>query len=348
MQKKPLAIILIIAIITTATALIMHRLNKKNWKYNTEKIWKDFQANDVTSFTITDSNGQIIIHKQTTGWYIKNRYNYPIDFNKITTFLRTIEAMKPVETVRISKRQYSRLQLQDPTKNPKSQAIKIEFTLNNNNKKIIYLGKLDYVQQKQLPQQPIKKIATGRFIRFPNKKIVCKMDKIFQNIDSQTKHWIHNIIGFGKIQAITSRENNKTIWKLIPIPQAKNLIPTIKYKNARLNIPQIITIQRCLTWLSITDIADPTLPNTITGLNNPHQFILEEQSGIIYTLSFGNHTKNGVYLTIKLTITPKQAKNPKLKKFIKEQSIDKQIYIADQGYEKLKYFPKQGFFIFDQ
>ena len=117
MKGKQLAIVLVLLVALGGVALFLNQRNSASWS-NTATTSSDkilnFQLNDVSKATIKDSGAELNLVKIEDVWRVKERVDYPADFDKVSALLRKLWELRPVQDVKIGPSQLGRLQLTEP------------------------------------------------------------------------------------------------------------------------------------------------------------------------------------------------------------------------------------------
>ena len=117
MKGKQLAIVLILLVALGGVALFLNHRESATWS-NTATISRDkildFQLNDVSKATIKDNGVELNLVKIEDTFRVKERVDYPADFSKVSSLLRKLWELRPVQDVKIGPSQLGRLQLTEP------------------------------------------------------------------------------------------------------------------------------------------------------------------------------------------------------------------------------------------
>ena len=117
MKGKQLAIVLVLLVVLGGIALFLNRRNSASWSNTaTTSSGKvlDFPLNDVSQVTIKESGAELNLAKKDDIWTVKERADYPADFDKVSALIRKLWELKPVQDVKIGPSQLARLQLTEP------------------------------------------------------------------------------------------------------------------------------------------------------------------------------------------------------------------------------------------
>ena len=124
MKGRQLAIILVLLVAVGGIALFLSRRNEATWSNSAtggDSKLLNFELNDVTQVTIRRAGTEVNLAKQQDVWTVRER-DYPADFDRVSTLIRTLWEMRPVQDVKIGASQLGRLQLTEPTNDANSSA----------------------------------------------------------------------------------------------------------------------------------------------------------------------------------------------------------------------------------
>lgn len=117
MKGKQLALVLVLLVALGAIALFLNQRNSASWSESaTTSSGKvvDFQLNDVTQVTIREGTAELSLVKKDDVWGVKERADYPAAFDKVSSILRKLWELRPVQDVKVGPSQLGRLQLEEP------------------------------------------------------------------------------------------------------------------------------------------------------------------------------------------------------------------------------------------
>src|ERR1700730_1212167 len=117
MKGKQLALVLVLLVVLGGAALFLNHRNSASWSSTaTTSSGKvlDFPLNDVSQVTIKESGAELTLVKKDDIWTVKERADYPADFDKVSALMRKLWELRPVQDVKVGPSQLARLQLTEP------------------------------------------------------------------------------------------------------------------------------------------------------------------------------------------------------------------------------------------
>src|SRR5436853_120231 len=198
MKGRQLAIVLILLVALGAVALFLSKRESTSWS-NTATTSNDkilnFQLNDVSKATIKDSGVELNLVKIEDTWRVKERVDYPADFGKVSSLLRKLWELRPVQDIKIGPSQLGRLQLTEPGQGSGNGTLIDLKGAGDKRLAALLLGK-KYLKNPDQPASEGGGIAVGRYVMGqdgPNRAYL--VSDTFD--ESQTKHepWLNRDSG---------------------------------------------------------------------------------------------------------------------------------------------------------
>ncbi|MEQ1858383.1 MAG: DUF4340 domain-containing protein [Chthoniobacteraceae bacterium] len=116
MKGKQLALLLLVAAIGGAWLLVSKR-KQSAWSDTTAGAGKvvEFPINDVAHVLIKDTSAELNLVKKADAWTVKERADYPANFEAVGSLLRKLWELKTVQEVKVGASQLPRLELDEKT-----------------------------------------------------------------------------------------------------------------------------------------------------------------------------------------------------------------------------------------
>src|SRR5438093_9387660 len=166
MKGKQLALVLVLLIAIGGVALVLNRRNAASWSNTAtsagDKILK-FPLNDVSHVTIKASGTELNLVKKDEVWRVKERADYPADFDKVSALIRKIWELRPVQDVKIAPSQLGRLQLAEPGQDANSSTLLDLKGAGDKQLAALLLGK-KHLRNSDQAFGPSAGIPTGRYV----------------------------------------------------------------------------------------------------------------------------------------------------------------------------------------
>src|ERR1043166_1491489 len=117
MKGKQIVILLALVAIIGAVEFFVNRHSQSEWSESAAPAGAkvvDFPVNDVARVTLHGPNGQIDLAKKNNIWVVEQKADYPANFERVSTLIRNLWELHPVQELKVGPSQYSRLELVEP------------------------------------------------------------------------------------------------------------------------------------------------------------------------------------------------------------------------------------------
>jgi hypothetical protein len=292
MKGKQLLVVLVLLAALGGVALFLNSRSTASWSSASTTSGNkvlDFPLNDVTQATIKDKNAELSLVKKDDVWGVKERADYPADFEKVSALLRKLWELRPVQDVKVGPSQLSRLELTAPGQGPDSGTL-IDLK-GEGDKRIegLLLGK-KHLRNPDQPPDEGGGMAMGRYVMAEDgSNRVYLVADTFDEIVSTPSQWLsREFIKVDKPKSITVTGtgpgvNYKVIhdgptspWKLVdPKP------------GEELDGSKVAAVSSQFASPSFTDVLPPDAPASETGLDKPSTVQIETFDGFVYDIRIG-------------------------------------------------------------
>jgi hypothetical protein len=341
MKGKQLAIVLVLLVVLGGIALFLNRRNSASWSSTaTTSSGKvlDFQLNDVAHVAIKESGAELNLARKDDIWTVKERADYPADFDKISALIRKLWELKPVQDVKIGPSQLARLQLTEPAPGSSNGTLLDLKGAGDKRLAALLLGKKNL----RNPDQPASEgggIASGRYVMAQDGSTrVFLVADTFDEIQMKPEQWLNR--DFVKV------ENPKSItvtgttpakdWKIVRDAAASpwklvNAKPGEELDNAKAS-----GVASIFTAAGFADVLAPDAPLAETGLDKPSTVRIETFDNFVYELRIGRLMGENypVLVSVKAELpkerTPAADEKPEDKAKLDQEFQTKQKQLSDK------------------
>jgi hypothetical protein len=292
MKGKQLAIVLVLLVVLGGVALFLNHRNSASWSDTaTTSSGKllDFPLNDVSQLTIKESGTELNLAKKDDVWTVKERADYPADFDKVSALIRKLWELKPVQDVKVGPSQLARLQLTEPTPGANSSILLDLKGAAGKRLAALLLGKKNLRD----PDQPASEgggNASGRYVMGQDgSNRVFLVTETFEEIQMKPEQWLSR--DFIKI------ENPKSIavtgtapamnWKLVRDAAASPWKLGDAKPGEELDNAKASGVASIFTHGSFADVLAADAPVAETGLDNPSTVRIETFDNFVYEMKVG-------------------------------------------------------------
>ena len=336
MKGKQLAVILILLAVLGGVALFLYSRNTSSWSKTataTEGKILTFPLNDVSHLTIKDSGAELNLVKKDEVWKVKERFDYPADFDKVAGLIRKLWELHPAQDVKIGPSQLGRLQLTEPANDSNSGTL---VDLRENDQKrltALLLGK-KHLRESDQSFAPGGGIPAGRYVMaLDGSNRVFLVSETFDQVQTKSEQWLsREFIKVGTPKSIAvaganpamnwklARETDSGPWKLVDAKRGEELDTTKASSLAAL-----------LANPTFVDVLDPKTAPTETGFDRPSTTRIETFDNFIYELRIGKLM--GDNYPVFVTVT---AELPKDRAPVKDEKSEDKAMLDQQFQAKRK------------
>jgi hypothetical protein len=292
MKGKQLAIVLVLLVVLGGVALFLNHRNSASWSESaTTSSGKvlDFPLNDVSQVTIKESGTELNLAKKGDVWTVKERADYPADFDKVSALLRKLWELKPVQDVKVGPSQLARLQLTEPAAGSASSTLLDLKGAAGKRLAALLLGKKNLRD----PDQPASEgggMASGRYVMGQDgSNRVFLVSDTFEEIQMKPEQWLSR--DFIKI------ENPKTIaftgatpamnWKLVRDAVTSLWRLADPKPGEELDNAKAAGVASIFVYGNFADVLAADAAVAETGLDKPSTVRIETFDNFVYELKIG-------------------------------------------------------------
>lgn len=292
MKGKQVAIILLLLLALGAIALFLNQRNAASWSESaTTSSGKvvDFQLNDVTQVTIREGTAELSLVKKDDLWGVKERADYPAAFEKVSSILRKLWELRPVQDVKVGPSQLGRLQLEEPGQGA-GKGILVDLKgVGDKRLAALLLGKKHLKNQEQ-PAVEGGGFPMGRYVMGldgANKAFL--VSDTLDEVQTKPEQWLSrdfvrvenpkSIAVAGTAAGVNwklTRDLATAPWKLTDLKPGEDL------DNSKAS-----AVASLFMSPSFTDVLPPDAPVSETGLDKPSTVKIETFDGFSYEFRIG-------------------------------------------------------------
>ncbi len=343
MNRKQLTLLIVVGAILGGLGWVAYRKQAQPYKESTQKmggkVLPDFPLNEIDQIVIKQPGAELHLAKANDIWVVKDRADYPANFDSISDLLRKFWDLKVVKPVKTGPSRLPALELVTPDKGP---GTLVEFK-DKSGKLVnsVLLGAKSMKESNDPSPYGGGGYPDGRYVMVGSDvQSVALVTEPFSNVEAKPEAWLNkDWFKVEKLKSISvvaaaptnnwklSRESETGEWKLA---DAKG--------DESLDTGKSGTVTSALSYPSFNDLATNSAPDA-TGLDNPTTATLETFDGFTYTARVGAKTgeENHYFQVAVAGNFPKERTPDKDEKPEDKEKLDKEF--ADQQkalQEKLK------------
>jgi hypothetical protein len=330
MNSRQLTLILLIAIVVGAIGWFLFHRGARSWE--TQPTAGDgkviqFPLNDVAQITIKDGSGEVNLVRKADLWVVRERADYPANFEQVSRFLQKVWNLKPVQTLQVGPSQLARFDLVEPAKDAKNSGTLLQLK-NKDEKQVAALLAGKQYLKKSTQSFGRGEFPAGRYV-MPEKdsKRVSLLSDPLQDLVTKPERWLNkDFIKIEKPKTIALagatpaqqwklvRENESAVWKFADAKAGEEL------DNAKAQ-----PLASSVSSLSFTDVLDPQ-----TNLDHPSTVTIETVDGFVYTLKIGQLKGESYPVTVSVEAQPPAPASPAPNEKPEEQKKTREEKLAKE------------------
>ena len=343
MNRKQLTLLIVVGAVLSGLGWVAWQKQQAPYKESTQKmgakLLPNFPLNDVEQVVIKQTQGELVLAKKDDQWVVKQRGDYPANFNNISDLIRKFWELKVVKPVKTAPSRLPVLELVSPDKGP---GTLVEFK-DKAGKPItsVLLGAKSMKEAAADSPFGGGGYPDGRYVMVgSDAQTVALVTEPFSNVEPKPEDWLNkDWFKAEKLKAVTvtalqatnnwkiSRETETGEWKLA---DAK--------KDEQLDSSKSSGAGSVFSYPSFTDLATNSSPE-VTGLDKPVIAKVETFDGFTYTAKIGGKSGEENYY-FQLSVAgdlPKERTPGKDEKPEDKERLDKEFKEKTQKLdEKLK------------
>ena len=305
MSSRQLTLLLVVALVLGATGWLLFHRGARSWESpanaGNDKVLA-FPLNDVAHITINDGTSELNLVNQQEQWVVRERANFPANFEQVRRLLQKIWNLKPVQTLQVGPSQFARLDLVAPAKEPKGGTLLDLKDKNDKRIAALLIGK-EYLRKSNQSFGPAD-VPAGRYVmpEDGSQRVFLVADPL-PEVVTKTERWIaHDFVKIEKPKSISlvgttaamqwkiQRETESADWRFAEAKPGVEIDPT-----------KVSSLAGTLSNLSFADVLDPKATPESTGLDKPATATIETFDGFTYVLAIGMPREEKYPVTIAVT-----------------------------------------------
>lgn len=303
MNRKQFSILFAVLVILSGLVWSLKKSDESSWTQTANRVGQtlvlNFPINDVANIHIDNGHTSVTLTKKEGQWRVKERGDYPANFNMISDFLLKIQDQKIIQSDAINAEQRPDLYLIEPIKD-KPSGIVVELQ-DANAKQIarLLLGK------RVMKKGPTgAEVPAGRYVMVAaDEKTAALVSDVLLETEPKPEIWIvKDFARADKIKAMAFNADDGTnVWKMQRDKEGgdwrlDDVKPSEKFDNTRGT-----SAVNAISMLSFTDVVASTA-SIDTGMDKARTFVADTFDGPTYTFRIGNASgEDNQYIGVSVT-----------------------------------------------
>ncbi len=315
MKKNTLITLIVVAVVVIGLAVWTSPAKRNTAQSQVGKlIFKDIALNDIEAVTIQSASSTATLAKVSDSWVAPDKYSYPADFGKIRDSLVKISELKIGQVVLLDEKQKSKLKLSPPgSSTPTDRAGTLVTLSGSGNREIASLLLGETRERKPTPRSDFPYgggYPDGRYVSPDKGKTVYLVSDTLSDITPQIRDWLEteilNVSG-SDVQSISIRHPDKPELRLSRATEGSSLAVEGLAPDEETDTTKLYSLESALSYLRFADIADPSLPDSETGLDKPTVFEATTKKGQVFMARVGASPTNRTERYVRFDVALKPA-----------------------------------------
>jgi hypothetical protein len=293
MKGKQLALILILLAIIGGAALFFYHRSSQSWSETATTAGKrilNFAPNEVAHITIKSSAAEVNLAKTDGVWKVKERADYPANFELISNLITKIWELSAVQDVQAGPSQFGRLELLPPDEKANSATLLDLKDGADKRLAALLIGKKFMRESNSAMGAPPGGIPIGRYVKAEGKSAhVVLVNDLLSEVDPQITRWLnHDFIKVENPKSITlAGTKPEQNWKVVRSSATDSWKLADAKPGEDADNSRITNVVNYLTTFSFADVLAPNAQPAETGLDHPSTLTIETFDNFTYVLRVG-------------------------------------------------------------
>jgi len=343
MNRKQLTLLIVVGAVLSGLGWVAWQKQQAPYKESTQKmgakVLPDFPLNDVEQVVIKQTKAEVHLAKKDDQWVVKERGDYPANFNNISDLIRKFWELKVAKPVKTAPSRLPVLELVPPDKGP---GTLVEFKdKSGKNINSVLLGAKSMKQAAADSPFGGGGYPDGRYIMVgSDAQTVALVTEAFSNTEPKPEEWLNkDWFKAEKLKAVTVTALQATNnWKITRESETGEWKLADAKKDEQLDSGKSSGAGSVFSYPSFTDVATNPAPD-VTGIDKAVVTKVETFEGFTYTAKVGAKSgEENYYFQVAVTGDfPKERTPGKDEKPEDKERLDKEFKEKTQKLEeKLK------------
>ena len=250
-----------------------------------------FPLNDVASATIRRPTGDVSLVKKGDIWTVKERADYPADFNQVSDLLRALWELKSAQEVKAGPSQLPRLELVEPGKAPAGAGTLVELKDQGGKTLASLLAGKKYTRRGD-DASGMPPFPAGRYVMpagGSNNPRIALVSAPLDALDQAPERWLSR--DFFRVESVKSVAVQGATpamrWKLFRATAAAPWELADPKPDESVDPAKVAQYATLWQSASFTDVLPPDTKPADRGLDQPSIVTMETFDGLTYALRAG-------------------------------------------------------------
>jgi hypothetical protein len=293
MNRQQLTYLLIAGVIIGGLALFMARRGAASFQSTTQLLGQpvlpEFPMNDVAQIQIRDATNELHLVREDERWRVRERHNYPADFNTISGLLQKFWDMKIVQAEEVGPSQLQRLHLVAPGE-PGGTGTLLSFKAGSGDEiATVLLGRQHMRQSSEPSPMGGDSWPDGRYLRVLNgsERVVVVSDALSEVEPKADRFLNKDFFRVEKVKSLAVTPPDGPAWQLIRETEGGAWQLMDAGADEALDTAKASFANSVLAYPSFVDVVDPERATEEIGGEDVWVAEIETFEGFHYTVRIG-------------------------------------------------------------
>ncbi|HLH53857.1 MAG TPA: DUF4340 domain-containing protein [Verrucomicrobiae bacterium] len=334
MNRNQFSLLLFLVVVVGLGGLLVYNKQNDAGKSGNaalgKKLLPNFPVNDISHIAISQGTNKLDLAKKDGTWRVRERNDYPANYNQISEFLLKAADLKIVQTEQVGPSQLGRLELL-PGQGTNA-ALQVDFKDQNDKQlQTLLLGK-KHMQKSRTPS-PYGDLGDngwpdGRYVQVGGKSgEVDVISDALANVEPKADQWLDkDFFKVDKVRTIAVQFPEQTnSWKLTRETETGEWKLADARPTEQLDSSKTSSVSNPLSSPSFNDVDTTSKPEQL-GLDKPTLVSLDTFDNFTYNLKVGQKTNDNFPLLVSVAAQlPKERTPGKDEKAEDKDKLDKQF-----------------------
>jgi hypothetical protein len=328
MKAKQIVLLLVLVAVIGAIGFFVQKRSQSQWSESAApgggKLL-DFPINDVARVVIRSANGQVNIAKKNNLWVVKEKADYPANFERVSRLIRQLWELHPVQELTVGPSQLARLELVQPGQSDNASPASLAPTGNGHSSgTLVELKDKDGKTLAQLiaGKQNVRRgegprqfpMPMGRYVLASARDGGRQVALVNQMVDVDTKpeSWVRrDFVKISNPSSITlSGQTPAKHWTLTRADEKAEWKLADARPNESPEKPVTASLATLLSSSMFTDVLPPDAKPEAHGLDKPDLLTIQTFDGFTYVLKIGKAEANNYPVAVSLNTNLAKERTP--------------------------------------
>jgi hypothetical protein len=297
MNRKQLGLLIVICLVVGGLGLFLAKRKQDAWSADSrdlgQRVLKDFTLNalnDVTQLHVRQGDKEVNLVKKGDDWVVKERGDYPANFNDVTDLLRKLFDLKVSRPIQAGPSYLPRFELLPPDNKGTNGGTLLELK-DKGGKALasLLLGK-KHAKESSNPQMGGGSFPDGRYVMVGNDpKTIALISDALANVEPKAEQWLNkDFFKVEKPKTISVVSTNATNnWSLTRETETGEWKLADAKPTEQLDTGKSSGVTSAFSFASFDDVSTS---GSAEAMAKPLVGTIETFDGFTYTIKVGNKT----------------------------------------------------------